>query len=421
MPNALPDLVLVERSTRPVPSDVFREIEIETTLRPLLDAGVIALTRSRSTPFGISCGPWVGRVRLPNGRSLIIDEKVSGSLMGLLRIVAPQSIRTVDLESTTSRNLDAYEVVIGRFVASVDAYVATGREVIYEERRDVSSHPRGRIDIHRTMRARTHGRNTQVAYAYPALTRSTPANEIIALGLFAAEHYLAGRRLQENLLLRLRSLVQTFADCDAMSWRRRPATALARAQAEAVAAVANRGPLRDALLYARVILLGLGPWHGTIDAVVPQGLFVSLEKLFEEAVLATTQLVSALRATKGAELGVPLLDATTGRYIVDPDVVVGSMGAVRGVFDVKYKDAAGWPDHSDVYQLAAHASALRCEHAVLIYPGATCEERVLGRTASGVQIIAAVVRIPSLANDLRTVIRHIGAPVIQTEAEPIPV
>ena len=104
------------------------------------------------------------------------------------------------------------------------------------------------------------------------------------------------------------------------------------------------------------------------------------------------------RVRRGSDLNTPLLSETPNRYIVDPDIVITGDEVI--VIDCKYKDISDFPGHSDLYQLEAHAQALRARTAILIHPGVVPQIKSLGITVSGVTIQVAQVRPQEIAADL---------------------
>jgi 5-methylcytosine-specific restriction endonuclease McrBC regulatory subunit McrC len=159
-------------------------------------------------------------------------------------------------------------------------------------------------------------------------------------------------------------------------------------------------------------VLHLGPWfEENWEQGPPTSFFLNLQTLFEDAVRQIVNEECAERVTKGVELKRPLLEELPGRYLVDPDVVVSAPGAIRLVMDCKYKDVEGLPAQPDVYQLSAHATALDCWRALLVYPGSDVAVRILGITRNGLEVRWATVRVHDLRKDLRTVLAECGVPL----------
>ena len=54
--------------------------------------------------------------------------------------------------------------------------------------------------------------------------------------------------------------------------------------------------------------------------------------------------------------------------IIQPDIIVSRFGAVKAVVDAKYKRDASGPQNSDMFQVIAYGTALRCFDTYLFYP-----------------------------------------------------
>ena len=161
------------------------------------------------------------------------------------------------------------------------------------------------------------------------------------------------------------------------------------------------GDISDALSYARALVLNLGAWPLVEDHLIPESYFLNLETLFEDAVRqVATEAANDLTVSRGASLVRPLFTDRPAVYLADPDLVLSRHVGPCVVADCKYKDLQGLPDHSDVYQLVAHAQAFGSSMAVLIYPGETYTLEPLGTTTGGVSVSWATVRIPQLETDV---------------------
>lgn len=398
---SVPVVRLVERSTTAVSRQVFEEIAADESLFPLLEEGVLSLVRSRTTPFGVRCGAWVGRVRLPSGLELLINEKVRGSLLGLLEWAAPSRVRAVNLPSPASDLEIAQGALADRFLAATERYLASGRHAHYAPLILRGTTPQGRLDIGQTLRIRAGGRPTTVVSHASRLSRRDDCNDLLAGAISLAE--LACDALHEiELVARARNLSHAFGDCDGGRWLRRLPTVRAEALDRALGSLNEEDPMREALAYARIFLLNLGVWDGERPEHMPQGFFLSLETLFEEAVLAAARLTWSNRVVRGRDLRVQLFPELPRAYTVDPDLVLLHTAAesVAAAVDVKFKEKGALPAHADVYQLVAHASALGARHAALVYPGAYSAQTRLGRTASGVEVIVLEVSMDNLREDL---------------------
>lgn len=402
-------LRLIERTTVAVGPDEFADLSETASLAAMLDEGVLSLVRSHTTPFGVRSGPWVGQIVLPSGRRVRIEEKLPGMFLGLLRRTGPKVLRPIALPSPASEFLLGQMLLIDRLLQTVTDYYASGRRARFAPVLNANSSPRGRLDIMRTVRLRSSGRAGVIATQSSALTRRTLPNNLIASALAVTE--AIARDIDDSRLrATIRQMAQNFADCDSLTWLQRPRSIRAEAIRVAIEPLDGDDPLRDALAYARVMLLGLGAWDGDQEGHLPHGFFVSLESLFEEAVWATCHALWPLRARRGKDLGVRLFPDRPSGYVVDPDIVLNSDHDEPPLtIDVKYKDLGGPPGHSDVYQLLTHAAALGSRRAALVYPGAVANVSRVGTTGSGVRLFVATVTIDRLDDDLAEAVATITA------------
>ena len=262
------------------------------------------------------------------------------------------------------------------------------------------------------------GRKGRLVCTRQVLSADLPVNQILGLSLAAAEPLL--RALPE--FSEVRALCLTYSPMfEDVSWRRlahQPARVRAGLFDAAFASVRRGTDLYVALGYARALILNLGSWSGDENGLLtPHSYFLNLETLFENAVRQVLQeFIGKDLVRKGVERKVPLFADLSERYIVDPDIVVS--GGEILVADCKYKDLSGYPTHSDVYQLAAHAQALGAKRSMLILPG---EERTLvklGTTISGLEMNVAQVRPRELYADLKALasVFTLGVPATAVSA-----
>jgi hypothetical protein len=158
--------------------------------------------------------------------------------------------------------------------------------------------------------------------------------------------------------------------------------------------------------------LHLGAWPtGPTEAELPTSYFLNLETLFEDAVRQVlSEVISPIPVTSGASLRKGLFSSMRDRYIADPDLVVGNAPPVTLIGDCKYKELGmgEYPEHADVYQLAAHSIATRSSLGLLLYPGDEYTLSSLGVTDAGIEIKWCTVRIRHLAEDLLRAAKSLG-------------
>jgi 5-methylcytosine-specific restriction endonuclease McrBC regulatory subunit McrC len=397
-----------ERSSAPLTEADYRRLEASPAALSLVDAGILSLVRSRSVPFGVRAGPFVGRANVDAGLTISIDEKVPGALRALLGFALPTDIRAAPAPSFVEADSPVLELFASRFLDELGRHLVRGRIKEYQRQPELASVPRGRLDLRATLGHRARGRVDRVAYHRPVLSANITINRVFALALRAVEAYASVMPTSTALRVRARRLSTLFDDVSVVDMLRATPASLRRLADMAIADARSTDEVHRALEYARALILYLGAWSDTRDTELPESYFANLEVLFEEAVRVVLGEVLERRVWKGGALNSPLFVDVTDAYIVDPDLVVlcdDDTPLIVG--DVKYKDLTGTPDHSDVYQLAAHAHALGVTRTVLVYPGTTPHLERLGTTTAGVEVWWAAVRSVELPADLEATVGHV--------------
>src|ERR1700683_5326607 len=88
-----------ERSTRLVTRAQFASMEQSNAFWRLVDAGVVALVRSRETPFGLRANALVGDALILPDTRLRVSEKIDGALKSLLLWSLPADLRSAAVDS----------------------------------------------------------------------------------------------------------------------------------------------------------------------------------------------------------------------------------------------------------------------------------------------------------------------------------
>lgn len=398
---------LTERRTVQLSEQDYRLLDNSSTFRDLVEDGIVSLVRTRQAPYGARAAAYVGQAMLEDGTHLIIGEKLPGALRSLVMHSVPDDLRPVDAPSAVDETSPVMEILADRFCERLGTYLRDGQIKEYRVRTDISGSPRGRLDLGRTLRLQARGRVGLVAHQHGHLTADLAFNQLLALGLFAAEA-IAGRA-NLSLLAKCRTYAPIFEDLSWYPTWRMSLPLRAAAYQSALGDARATGALRDALAYARAMVLHLGVWGSLGLDEIPTSYFVSLETLFESAVLSASEALygDTWSIGKGAALGVSLFRDADG-YVADPDIVARAGQHIVLVGDCKYKDLDGRPSHQDVYQLVAHCAALRCSNGLLVYPVSDVAEgpslNSLGTTRSGTTVRWAHIRPGHLLQDLAHVL-----------------
>lgn len=397
-----PVTVVTERSTLSVPRLIYQQLSGSERLSQLMQAGVLGLLRSKEVPYGLRASCYVGHAVLEDGVRLEVREKSAGALAALLRWSLPADLRSAPVPSQVGVAIPILEVFARRFLALLGYYVRHGRVKAYLPYVRKSGSPRGKIHVPETLRLLRRGQRGQIACRQQVLSADVLINRLLRLGLETIEQLFASDQQAQDALAEARMYAPLFQDAQTWELQRRGDGFRADSFTQALENTRMTDDLYGALAYARALVLHLGIWpQSESDPTVPHSFFLNLETLFEEAVRqVSAEILASNIVSKGARVNRPLFAQMPGRYVADPDVVVQAQAAAVLVADCKYKQLGGFPDHSDVYQLFSHCSALQSNLGVLIYPGEDYGRVPLGETGSGISMYSASVRIANLRDDL---------------------
>ena len=410
-PSGLATILAVpERGTLPISRSKFRALTESESISRLVQGGIITLFRSRDVPYGIRASCFVGHAILQDGDRLEVHEKTQGALHTLLLWSLPADLRGTRLPSKVGPKLPILDMFARQFLRSLAYYVRHGRLKAYLPSLQKSSTVRGKICIRETVRLLGRGQRGQLVQRPTTLSANVLVNRLLHLGLVAVDQLFSANERTEEVLAEARMYAPLFYDADIHEFRRCGYSFIADAFARGLKEPKTSEYLQTALAYARALVLHLGIWPtDDSSAVIPQSFFLNLETLFEEAVRQVfSEVVPSLAVQKGAALKHPLFVNLPSRYVADPDGVISKGDEVALVLDTKYKQLAKYPDHSDVYQLFAHCSALGSSTGILIYPAEDRRLGVLGMTKSQIKVHWGTVRIGHLSADLENIARELS-------------
>lgn len=394
-----------ERSTSPVSREVYLTLESSQDFSELVAIGAASLVRSRTVPYGVRASAYVGEALLDNKTRIRLREKIPGTVNGLIRWALSEDLRSAPVPSPSSVGSDVLGLLAQRFLHHLSEYLRQGRMKEYVQRLHSSSFPIGRIDLAATAKLFARGRKDRLAYWHSDLSADNLPNRLLALGLRAVEVISVGGRSKTNLELQARRYAVLFEDVGAYSIADAPWQEKAREFENALLDDRVTGHLRQALAYARALVLHLGGLADVVEATKPHLYLLNLETLFEDACrTALRDALPSLFAESGRIYQRKLFAEQEKRYIADPDIVLGNPMSPVLVADCKYKVLDGAPEHSDVYQILAHCDAFNSKYGLLLYPGEAREHQILGFSRNQVQIHWATVRPKVLQDDLAAVV-----------------
>jgi hypothetical protein len=396
----MPETIAVrERTTKEISADQYHTLEGSLEISDILGAGIISLVRSKEIPYGLRASAYVGQTTVGAVR-LVIEEKASGALQALLRFALPDTLREVATTSFIGRESPFLSLFVERYLEMMGAYLRRGRYKRYRTQALYTANPRGKVDVRGTLRQRSRGRVGGVVCRPQSLSPDLLPNQLLALGLYAAEIYCRSIPDHSELLAQSRTYLPLFEDVE---WLRHATLNWENKAAYFNSVDGDRfidDELKRALQYSRALVLHLGIWpKEDVAGRIPHSFFLNLETLFEDSVRRlAAESFSDVR--KGAVLKVPMFANLPDRYVADPDLVFGPLNAPLLVADCKYKDFSGYPDHSDLYQLLSHATTLKCNTALLLYPGADCTITELGTAFGNIRVHLATARPQHLDQDV---------------------
>lgn len=397
---------ITERSTQPLTRDLYRRLEASEDFWELVARGVVSLVRSRDIPWGLRAAAFVGQATMEGNLRFVIEEKTPGALRALLRWAVPEDLRDAAVPSPVAQDSPLLDTFAREFVANMGYYLRHGRIKAYRREHEQSGCLRGRIDVKASVAMLARGKRGRLAYSRPRLTADILPNRLLALALQAVERLFGDDEDARDTVSVARVYAPLFEDVRWSPITRLPWSAKAAAFERVMTDSTISGDLRKALAYARALVLHLGAWPLEEESFrVPRSYFLNLETLFEEAVRQVAREVCApFAVTRGTDLGRPLFKDLRDRYVADPDFVVARRLDDLIVGDCKYKQMDGHPAHSDVYQLAAHCSAMGSLVGVLVYPGEACSTNFLGTALTGTRVFWATVRPAALREDVAQVL-----------------
>lgn len=395
------ELALTERRlSEPLPRDLQDGLFRHPEFWRLVDSNILEV---RGTAAGFSLRPagYVGRVTLGDVQ-IRVDPKVQGALEALITYASSGAFHIERIPSATTDPGQLTALLIGEYLHAVGTYLQAGRTLRPRWRHDKSTFIRGQLDVPRTMRLHARGERHLAAQRVRVQSFDTPLNTLLARALRCVDLLAAGLNEGPSIRARARGYLLVLGG---------PST---ETTAERVEASQLARPIeRDVAELAAALVAGAGfePHAPRRPGVVPRSWFLSMERLFEQAVRAEFRASPSVRdVNEGRALARWVFpQPALGR--ADPDLLVFLRTGDTVVGDVKYKEWTGRADVSDLYQLLTHAQTFSAIHAFLVYPGEAFEAVDLGRSAVGVHVCLFAVRVKSLREDISAALHHIEAVV----------
>jgi 5-methylcytosine-specific restriction enzyme subunit McrC len=359
----------------------------ELDLEPATESGYFTF-RFRKKELRVQAGGFIGFIPLNDRLAVEVTPRCSIANLGhILRVggfapkVLEQFARGYAIEPNDLAALrDLYaEALLGE-VAKIQAY---GRLREYEQRRERTSSPRGRLLMMapETQLAAAGGSAT-VQVSWFERTADLPANRCIKLAIWLLARAYAQTKnpsqAQRKLAIRLNAVYGVFEDAqlDQRMTFLRDTYVTGRATLPA-----TRSYYRNAIDVARLVVTSssLSFDRPGADVAMPS-IVIEMHRVFESYV--RTVLADGVRddetldVLNGNAEGRKLLYDEQPSEDATPDIVLEKNRAPVVILDVKYKPANGLPNRDDLNQVITYGVSYRASTVVLVQPRADNSDRI---------------------------------------------
>lgn len=318
-------------------------------------------------------GRWCLQGQCYVGRAVVGDhlvkatEKVVGSFEALVRQLSFGDAKVLSAPAPVSSDDQTSSLLVSLFIDSVRRYLSRGKRVAYRQIQERGALVSGRLDVVGTARLRARGLRHQASFFRTTLSADLPSNQAIYAALMQVDRLARDLPILEADVAAARVLRVAMSEC------RQGAISRAAAMSEIAyeeSAILSEGTAQgDALSLAAVVLdsAGFGS-EDTWSQTARRSWFVNLENLFERAVRKACVIALPDLNVTAAIVRPSLFDSVIDRYRANPDVIFRAGSEVVAVADAKYKALNGWPSHSDVFEILAHAAAYGAPVGLMVYP-----------------------------------------------------
>jgi hypothetical protein len=260
------------------------------------------------------------------------------------------------------------------------------------------------LDIRNTLRLWAGGKWPTLSQSRTELTADLLSNQVIVAAMHLANAFVSGNPAERRNVRLARQLLAAFSDVDSRVILAAPHFRRRQLADEVLSNPRTPKVVARCVQWAKPLLLGNSLWGTDVTADSLETYFLNLESLFEQAVLGAAVGSGDCLIQHGSEAPRPIFPSRPKRFLGQPDLVFLRRSKVLLIGDCKYKAFDGFPAHSDVYQLLAHAEAFGSPRAVLVYPSESCHVDLLGSVRSGTEIWIATVRPLNLRQDVMKIV-----------------
>lgn len=403
-------IILRERDEVELSREEWRSLSTSAEFWELVDSGILGVSQKRARTMRLIGTKYVGCAHV-GGVEIVVNAKVEGALESLFGYATRSNFRAHDFEAPRSEFGPLIALLASRFIDLVKTYASRGRDFTYRHRFEAGTLIGGRLNIVKTLAMRSRGL-LGVAFERQVISRQTPLNRAVLLGLFAIDDLAKVVSCAERCGLEARSLIELFAD----SLGHNILVGSSHDLSLQIERLAEQevGDNRVMLLLAAVLVARRSvEFDRPTSGRVPQTWFLNLESLFEAAirnVFTDLLLGKDYVVDAGTDHSVTIFSKVADRYRAHPDIVLSQAGSVRCVGDVKYKkwDAEKTHMTSDLYQLLAHSTAFGSGMCFLVFPNEKFDEIDLGMNASGIHARTFAVDVARLPEHVQSIVTTLG-------------
>ncbi len=341
-------------------------------------------------PRALYAGSVAGLLPLTEDVAVLVEPRFPAQLTAMVSAVGRPKValdvvrayRATDEATTADWMLDH---IVGDFISAAEAVTQQGLHRAYVERHSVTSSPKGRLLVGRTMMLASRGLDFKAHVAYHERTDATPPNQALVEALHWCLRWTTGRRDLREQWKRVIGLLHTFRFVERDQEGKFRS---ARTVQQPLGLPESRSAYRRALPLAAALLERRGFSLDALDGnLALSSLLVETDRVFEEyarkrlseylpdgsliVVDGNTMTPRRMLYAAAREADVP--DSATvlplGHSTIQPDILIERGPTTLLVIDVKYKSVKAHADREDVIeQLVTYAHRLGCGRAVSVHP-----------------------------------------------------
>jgi 5-methylcytosine-specific restriction enzyme subunit McrC len=308
----------------------------------------------------INPNSYVGHFQLPSGRIIVIEPKVdTASIFRMLAYVFTTDHRRLFREQDVNYTDDRlmFEPLVELFNAMVSARARRGLVQDYIRREENLGSFRGALNISAHIQ-QNFGRDNRIHCRFFEQTVDIPDNRLVKTTLHQLLQF-GGWTTRTT-----QSLIRNLHQFDAVMLERSPRGAVVNSQYHYHRLNDDYRPIHD-LCHMFLAYASISERVGTFGF---KGFLLDMNRLYEQFVQRAFQTVLS-RSTLRLEIQQSRrLSINPAAPNIRPDVTVRDDTEVVVIADAKYKKDFASPPNTDLYQVIAYGTVLKCRDVFLLYP-----------------------------------------------------